>query len=72
MGRRHSFWGCLYLDAHGEEDRGLTRGRPLLLNAQRLHALHALYASLGVREYLSQNPVPFPHLLLLRARRAIH
>ncbi|KAJ1632834.1 hypothetical protein T492DRAFT_867599 [Pavlovales sp. CCMP2436] len=69
VGRRHCWWGCLYLDAHGEEDRGLQRGRPLLLNHQRLGALHALFASLGAREFLSQNPPPFPHLLLLRARR---
>jgi hypothetical protein len=69
VGRKHCWWGCLYLDSHGEEDRGLARGRPLLLNRQRLHALHMLWASLGIREYLSQNPPPFPHLLLLRTRR---
>jgi hypothetical protein len=72
VGRRHSFWGGLYLDSYGEEDRGLTRGRPLLLNQQRLQALHSLWASLGMREFLSNNPPNFPHLLLLRTRAAGH
>ena len=69
VGRRHSWWGSLFLDSHGEEDRGLTRGRPLLLNPQRLHAVVALWEAHGMREYLTQNPPPFPHLLLLRTRR---
>ncbi len=33
---RHAFVrACSYLDEHGEEDRGLRRGRPLHLNRKR-------------------------------------
>ena len=67
LGRRHCWWGSLYLDAHGEEDRGLRRGRPLLLAANRLAELAALWQSNGVREFVHNHPPPFPHLLLARA-----
>jgi len=32
-------WGSVYLDAHGEEDRNLKRGKPLFLSEQRLERL---------------------------------
>lgn len=38
-GRRYAFWGSLYLDEHGEEDRNLIRGRPLFLSAARFRLL---------------------------------
>lgn len=37
-----------YLDAHGECDRGLSRGHPLFLNEQRYKALEALWQSHGI------------------------
>ena len=42
-GSRASVFLSPYLDSHGEEDIGLQRGRPLLLNAQRFEALEALW-----------------------------
>ena len=68
IGRRYCWWGSLYLDAHGEEDRGLTRGRPLLLARNRLQELTALWQANSLREFLHNNPPPFPHLLLLPQR----
>ena len=68
LGRKHGWWGSLYLDAHGEEDRGLRRGRPLILAPNRLNELAAMWHSNGVREFLHNHPPPFPHLLLLRQR----
>lgn len=57
--------------SHGEEDRGLRRGRPLLLAPNRVKELAALWRSNGVREFLhnyssTQSPPQFPHLLLNR------
>ena len=40
--------GSIYLDAHGEEDRGLRRGKPLYLNAARIAELAALWRAHGV------------------------
>jgi len=37
--KRAGQWGSLYLDAHGEEDRGLKRGKPLLLSEERFAML---------------------------------
>ena len=47
-GARSSYHSSLYLDAHGEEDRSLRRGRPLYLNASRQAALHRLWLAQGV------------------------
>ena len=69
LGRRHCWWGSLYLDQHGEEDRGLRRGRPLLLAPNRLRELTALWQANGLREFVLSNPPQFPHLLLLRQRQ---
>ena len=68
-GRKHCWWGSLYLDGHGEEDRGLRRGRPLKLAPNRLHELTTLWLSNGVREFLLNHQPPFPHLLLLHHRQ---
>ena len=32
-------WGAIYLDAYGEEDRYLSRGKPLFLSQTRLQQL---------------------------------
>ena len=37
------FYPSIYLDAHGEEDHKLRRGRPLFLSAQRQADLHHLW-----------------------------
>ncbi|KAL1233889.1 hypothetical protein TPS_09927 [Trichinella pseudospiralis] len=37
--KRFAEWGFLYLDSHGEEDRGLKRGKPLKLCRDRLALL---------------------------------
>ena len=44
-GPRSSFYPSLYLDAHGEEDHGLRRGKPLYLDAQRVASIHRLWLS---------------------------
>uniref|UniRef100_A0A7E4VJZ5 E3 ubiquitin-protein ligase n=1 Tax=Panagrellus redivivus TaxID=6233 RepID=A0A7E4VJZ5_PANRE len=37
-------WGTVYLDAHGEEDRNLCRGKPLFLSQNRMNQLrHGWY-----------------------------
>lgn len=38
-------WGALYLDAYGEEDRYLSRGKPLYLSQARVQQLTATLAS---------------------------
>ncbi|KAL2080971.1 hypothetical protein ACEWY4_022824 [Coilia grayii] len=38
-GHRFCLWGSVYLDAHGEEDRDLRRGKPLFLCAERYQVL---------------------------------
>jgi len=44
----------LYLDAHGEEDRGLRRGKPLFLNEQRVAATHRLWLAHAVPVTISR------------------
>lgn len=41
---RRAVWGALYLDEHGEEDRGMRRGHNLALDARRMEALRLLLA----------------------------
>ena len=48
LGRRHTWWGSLYLDAHGEEDHGLRRGKPLFLSPARVAAMHRLWLAQAV------------------------
>ncbi|XP_025207566.1 uncharacterized protein LOC112603273 isoform X2 [Melanaphis sacchari] len=38
-GKRACLWGSVYLDAFGEEDRELKRGKPLYLSAERYRLL---------------------------------
>jgi hypothetical protein len=45
---RSAYHASLYLDEHGEEDRGLRRGKPLFLNAARQAALHRLWLAQAV------------------------
>uniref|UniRef100_A0A5S6QS61 E3 ubiquitin-protein ligase n=1 Tax=Trichuris muris TaxID=70415 RepID=A0A5S6QS61_TRIMR len=45
--RRCAEWGSIYLDSHGEEDRGLGRGKPLIRSDDRLYLLQ--------RQWLSQS-----------------
>ncbi|VIO94812.1 Zinc finger in N-recognin family protein [Brugia malayi] len=39
--RKAALWGSVYLDAHGEEDRNLRRGKPLFLSKRRIEKLTA-------------------------------
>ena len=45
-------WPSLYLDAYGESDLNLVRGRPLFLNATRQQALLALLTQHGWEEHI--------------------
>ena len=47
-GPRATYGPALYLDAHGEEDRGLRRGRPLTLDGARAAQLHRLWVTQAV------------------------
>ena len=42
-GRRVCLYPSVYLDAHGEEDEFLKRGRPLFLSQERFAALEELW-----------------------------
>lgn len=42
-GRRVCLYPSVYLDAHGEEDEFLKRGRPLFLSEERYAALEELW-----------------------------
>jgi len=44
---RRSSWPSLYLDDHGEEDRGLRRGKPLWLSRERYDKLNLLWLTHG-------------------------
>lgn len=44
---RTANWGSPYLDAHGEEDENLDRGKPLFLNLERYSALERLWLTHG-------------------------
>lgn len=44
----------IYVDEHGEEDPGLRRGRPLLLNDARYRALEALWRQQGIPREVAQ------------------
>ena len=41
-GERCATWHSPYLDAHGEEDENLRRGKPLYLSRERVEALTAM------------------------------
>nr|XP_005997697.1 PREDICTED: E3 ubiquitin-protein ligase UBR3 isoform X2 [Latimeria chalumnae] len=44
-GHRFCLWGSVYLDAHGEEDRDLRRGKPLYLCEERYQVLEQQWVS---------------------------
>uniref|UniRef100_A0A8C7ZRM4 E3 ubiquitin-protein ligase n=1 Tax=Oryzias sinensis TaxID=183150 RepID=A0A8C7ZRM4_9TELE len=44
-GHRFCLWGSIYLDAHGEEDRDLRRGKPLFLCEERYRVLEQQWVS---------------------------
>ncbi|CAB1346618.1 unnamed protein product [Coregonus sp. 'balchen'] len=44
-GHRFCLWGSVYLDAHGEEDRDLRRGKPLFLCVERYKVLEQQWVS---------------------------
>nr|XP_023661529.1 E3 ubiquitin-protein ligase UBR3 isoform X3 [Paramormyrops kingsleyae] len=44
-GHRFCLWGSVYLDAHGEEDRDLRRGKPLFLCEERYRVLRQQWVS---------------------------
>jgi hypothetical protein len=45
---RLAIWGSLYLDAHGEEDLCMRRGKELYLNKKRVDKLAQCYLRVGV------------------------
>ena len=47
-GPHAAYHPSLYLDAHGEEDRGLRRGKPLFLSSKRVAATHQLLVAHAV------------------------
>ena len=47
-GDRRCIWGSPYLDAFGEEDSELKRGKPLFLNASRYESLERLWITHGL------------------------
>nr|XP_010920582.1 E3 ubiquitin-protein ligase PRT6 [Elaeis guineensis]XP_010920583.1 E3 ubiquitin-protein ligase PRT6 [Elaeis guineensis] len=59
---RQAFWPSPYLDAFGEEDLDVRRGKPLYLNEERYAALTFLVASHGLAwtsEVLRQTTIGF-------------
>ncbi|XP_053327752.1 E3 ubiquitin-protein ligase UBR3 isoform X2 [Spea bombifrons] len=44
-GHRFCLWGSVYLDAHGEEDRELRRGKPLYICKERYRVLEQQWVS---------------------------
>lgn len=63
---RAAEWGCLHLDAYGEEDRGITRGKALRLSHIRLKQLVSEVAANNFK-YLSRlhwtrHRTPAPHI----------
>jgi hypothetical protein len=47
-GSNACFHPSIYVDAHGETDENLRRGKPLFLNARRYAAMEAMWATRGV------------------------
>ncbi|CAH8487067.1 unnamed protein product [Dicrocoelium dendriticum] len=52
LGRSVCDWGSVYLDAYGEEDLELKRGKPLFLNAERFALLEHQWLSHSFRHVL--------------------
>ena len=49
------YYSSVYVDAHGEPDAGMRRGRPLFLDARRMRALRELWAGHGVARCVSRQ-----------------
>ena len=49
-----AYYPSLYVDAYGEEDRGLRRGKPLFLSQERFEALNKLHQMKGVAQAVSR------------------
>ena len=60
-GRRSAFHPSLYLDAHGEEDLMLRRGKPLFLSTARQAALHRLWLAQAVPLEVARSRASAPH-----------
>uniref|UniRef100_A0A0N5AEM0 E3 ubiquitin-protein ligase n=1 Tax=Syphacia muris TaxID=451379 RepID=A0A0N5AEM0_9BILA len=60
---RHTatIWGSVYLDAHGEEDRNLKRGKPLFLSNRRYQKLRADWVLQSFDQPML-SPFSFEHL----------
>ena len=44
-----------YLDAHGETDLGLKRGKPLFLNKKRYDELRKLWLTHGIPSFVARK-----------------
>ncbi|XP_010256932.1 PREDICTED: E3 ubiquitin-protein ligase PRT6 isoform X2 [Nelumbo nucifera] len=63
---RQSFWPSPYLDAFGEEDHEIVRGKPLYLSEERYSALTYMVASHGLdrsSEVLRQTTIDIPFII---------
>ena len=60
-GRRICLYPSVYLDAHGEEDEFLKRGRPLFLSRARYQALSELWVHSALDYDTLVWPTPHPH-----------
>ena len=60
-GTRSAFYPSLYLDAHGEEDHGLRRGKPLYLSAARQEAIHRLWLAQAVPREVARSRASASH-----------
>ena len=52
--KKSAYSASLFVDENGEEDTGLTRGRPLYLNNERYQALEHLWRSHGIPREVAQ------------------
>jgi len=52
--KKSSYSASIYVDENGEEDPGLSRGRPLLLKEERYEALAALWRQHGIPGEVAQ------------------
>ncbi len=52
--KKSAYSASLYVDENGEEDTGLTRGRPLFLKDDRYEALENLWRSHGIPREVAQ------------------
>ena len=53
-GPHAAYYPSIYVDVHGEEDRGLRRGKPLFLSAARVAATHRLWLAHAVPQTVAR------------------